>query len=203
MSTESRSQRKKREVRGRILAAAQVLFDQEGVDATTVEQICERADIAVRTFFNYFPSKRHIVHELAIEAALEVAARIRAVHRDGDSTRERLMLFFARSAEVGTKAGPMHRELLSHLIAINDIPADLQHARNAMLELLRDGVRAGDVGVTHPLETLADVILGTFYRLIIDWTNQDDYPIEVHLAHAAAFLCDAVAPGKSRPIQRH
>ena len=193
MTAESRSQRKKREVRGRILSAAKALFDQHGVEDTTVEQICLQADIAVRTFFNHFPAKRDIVHALAIEAAHDVAERIREVHRAGHSTRDRLMLFFERSAEAGAKAGPMHRELISLLIAVTDIPTDLLQARNAMLALLREGLEAGDVTEAHPLETLADAILGTFYRLIIDWANQDDYPIETHLAHAAAFLCDAVA----------
>ena len=55
-------------------------------------------------------------------------------------------------------------------------------------------MRGGEIGPGHPVETIADAILGTFYRLVIDWANQDDYPIETHLANAARFFCDAVAP---------
>ncbi len=194
MTAETRSERRRREVRDRILGAAEDLFEKDGVDATKIEWICERADIALRTFFNYFPSKRDVVHELAVRAALDVAARIRQVHAEGETTRERLDLFFRRSAEAGAAGGPMHRELLSQLVAVHDIPAQLQHARGAMLDLLRDGVHAREVSPAYPVETLADAILGTFYRLIIDWANQDDYPIESHLTHAARFLCDAVAP---------
>ena len=57
MTPGSRTERNKREVRGRILAAAAELFDLEGVEATKVESICDRANIALRTFFNHFASK--------------------------------------------------------------------------------------------------------------------------------------------------
>lgn len=190
----NRTQRRRLEVRDRILAAAEELFDQDGVDATKVESICDRADVALRTFFNHFPSKRDLVHQLAVQATLELAAQIGAAHQEGSTTRERLELFFERSAESAREAGPMHRELLGHLVAVH-IPGDVRHARDAMLDLLRAGVGAGDVVIrSYPVETLADTILGTFYRLIIDWANQEGYPIEEHLAHAARFLCDAIAP---------
>ncbi len=51
----TRRERRKREVRGRILAAAVGLFDERGFGATKVAEICERADVAHKTFFNHFP----------------------------------------------------------------------------------------------------------------------------------------------------
>ena len=190
----SRIERNKREVRGRIVAAAAELFDEQGVEATKVEAICDQADIALRTFFNHFPSKKDVVNQLAIDATAEVAARVRSAHADGCSTRERLELFFARSAAVSLLGGPTHRELLGALIAVHDNPEDLQAARSGMLALIQDGIDSGEVAAGHPVETLADVVLGTFYRIIIDWTNRNDYAIGKHLENASRFLCDAIAP---------
>ncbi len=197
VKNESRVERNKRDVRGRIVAAAAELFDEHGVDATKVEAICAQADIALRTFFNYFPTKKDVVNQLAIDATAQVAARIQSVHADGNTTRERLSLFFARSAEASLQGGPTHRELLGALIAVHDNPEDLQAARNAMLALLQDGLDAGDVVAGHPAETLTDVVLGTFYRIIIDWTNREDYAIGEHIENASRFLCDAIAPVRS------
>jgi AcrR family transcriptional regulator len=191
---ESRTERNKREVRGRILAAAAELFDENGVEATKVEAICDQADIAVRTFFNHFPAKKDVVNQLAVDAAGEVAARIRSVHSEGVSTRERLALFFEQSALVSLQGGPMHRELLGALVVVQVQAEDLQAARDAMIDLIRAGVDAGEVAADCPAETLADVVLGTFYRIIINWTNLDDYPIRSHLGNASRFLCDAIAP---------
>ncbi len=192
---ESRTERNKREVRGRILAAAGRLFVESGVEATKIEAICDEADIAVRTFFNHFPSKRDVVQRLGIDATTEVAARIRTAGQRGHSTRERLTLFFADSIELSLLRGPPHPELLAALAAVLFGSSDLQAARDAMIELLGEGVAAGDVTDAYPLETLADAVIGTFYRIIIDWANQDDYAIGEQLECACRFLCDSITSG--------
>jgi hypothetical protein len=53
----NRIDRRKREINERILQAAFDLFLVQGVTATTIEEICERADVANRTFFNHFPTR--------------------------------------------------------------------------------------------------------------------------------------------------
>jgi AcrR family transcriptional regulator len=54
---DSLRERKKRETRERIHLAAMELADAKGIVDTTVEEICAAADVSVRTFFNYYPSK--------------------------------------------------------------------------------------------------------------------------------------------------
>lgn len=57
LQPDSLRERKKRETRERIRAAAARLADAKGIADTTVEEICAAADVSVRTFFNYYPSK--------------------------------------------------------------------------------------------------------------------------------------------------
>jgi len=64
-----RRERRKLEVRGRILAASVELFDKKGIEDTKVLEICERADVAHKTFFNHFPSKRHLLRVIALKPA--------------------------------------------------------------------------------------------------------------------------------------
>lgn len=54
-------ERKKRDRRSRIEDVAIDLFEQQGVDSTTIEQIAAAADIAPRTFFSYFDTKDDLV----------------------------------------------------------------------------------------------------------------------------------------------
>ncbi|GHJ43771.1 hypothetical protein Cs7R123_11130 [Catellatospora sp. TT07R-123] len=54
--------------RAELLAAARTLFLARGVDAVTVEQIAEHAEVTRRTVYRYFPSRDHIA--LAIEAQI-------------------------------------------------------------------------------------------------------------------------------------
>ena len=56
--------RRRAETRDRIIRAALGLFSERGVATTTVEDITNEADVGKGTFFNYFPSKEHILAHL-------------------------------------------------------------------------------------------------------------------------------------------
>jgi len=56
-----RRDRKKAHVHEKIYETSIRLFKQEGYDNVTVERIASQADVAKGTFFNYFPSKLHVL----------------------------------------------------------------------------------------------------------------------------------------------
>src|ERR1700687_2834231 len=73
--------RRSAETRERLFRAALDLFAKKGFAETTVEDITEAADVGKGTFFNYFPSKDHILvafseMQLAkLQSAVEQARR--------------------------------------------------------------------------------------------------------------------------------
>lgn len=56
-----RRERNKRERRRRLEDVALELFEREGFDKTTIEQIAVEAELAPRTFFSYFATKDDLV----------------------------------------------------------------------------------------------------------------------------------------------
>lgn len=60
---ESRTERKKKETREKIVKVAVALFQEQGFNSTTMEQIADKADVARKTLYNYFPVKEAIVDE--------------------------------------------------------------------------------------------------------------------------------------------
>lgn len=74
---ETRRERKKRQTKQLLVSTAYRLFSEQGYERTTVAQITSEADVATKTFFNYFPSKEDVLFSDAehyYEAALEVLA---------------------------------------------------------------------------------------------------------------------------------
>lgn len=59
----NRYERKKEETRQKIIDVAMNLFNKQGVDSTTLEQIAEEADIARKTLYNHFQEKEAIIGE--------------------------------------------------------------------------------------------------------------------------------------------
>jgi len=69
-----RVERRRARVRQQLLEAAETLMGTRGVDAVTVEEITEAADVARRTFYHHFDSK----HELLVPLA---RARTKSLNR--------------------------------------------------------------------------------------------------------------------------
>lgn len=79
----TRRERKKEETKVRIFEAALELFRQRGVEATTIEDICGRADVAKGTFFNYFPRKEAVFAFLSEQWVAEAEEKLTAVLAKG------------------------------------------------------------------------------------------------------------------------
>jgi AcrR family transcriptional regulator len=73
-------ERKKRQTRAAIAAAAMRLFRERGFDAVTIADVARAADVSEKTIFNYFPAKEDLVFRAGGErrAAIIQAIRDRA-----------------------------------------------------------------------------------------------------------------------------
>jgi AcrR family transcriptional regulator len=70
-------ERKKRQTRDAIAAAARELFAARGFDAVTVEEVAEAADVSKKTVFNHFPAKEDLVFAAGEDHRAEVLTAIR------------------------------------------------------------------------------------------------------------------------------
>lgn len=75
-------ERKRRETLQRITDAGMSLFVTQGYDATTLDEIAEKAGISRRTFFHYFKSKDEILLSAQSGIGEMIVAALRAGPRD-------------------------------------------------------------------------------------------------------------------------
>jgi len=192
-------------MRARVLEAARGLFAEQGFHVTRVVDICERADIAQKTFFNHFPTKLDLLREIAHTGIAELLFEIEDIRRAKIGTPERIHRFFDTIATHVTEAGPANRELLVELVHLISGDADerseqVHRLHAAFRGIVEDGLALGDVTRRHDPRALTEMILGAYYVLIFNYANIDDFPVRERGHAAARILADALAP---KPEESH
>ena len=76
--------------RAAILQAAREAFCELGFGATTVRDVIRRTDLASGTFYNYFPDKEALLHELVQDFQVELRRRVHEA-REAAETLEDLL----------------------------------------------------------------------------------------------------------------
>ncbi len=92
MDLSGRTERKKEETRVKIIQIAMGLFKEQGLGATTMEEIAARADIAKGTLYHYFPVKEAIIDEYIKRAFKSLNAERVARLRPLPDTRTRMVM---------------------------------------------------------------------------------------------------------------
>jgi AcrR family transcriptional regulator len=88
-------ERKRAETRDRLESAAVHLVLKNGIEHTTIDAICESADVSSRTFFNYFDSKEDAILGLEeSEVTADDVDEVRAAHPRGDVVEITIALMF-------------------------------------------------------------------------------------------------------------
>jgi len=194
----TRRARRKLEIRSRIVGAARDLFRAQGFSATRVTEICERAEVAEKTFFNHFPTKQSVLGDLATIAVEELLLSIEVARKQGRSTSQRLDLFFSALADTMAAAGPPQKELVAAIVQVvhasGDTSADARKLHDAVGALVADGLAAGDVTTRHDPETLTEMIIGAYYVLTFNFVNLEGFGVRQHAKSVARFLADAFEP---------
>ena len=195
----SRRERRKLEMRSRILETARELFADQGFRETRVADVCDRADIAQKTFFNHFPTKLDLLREIAHAGVEQLMFDIEDIRKADLGTPERIHRFFDTVAAHITGAGPKNRELLVELVHLisGDAAERSEQVRRlhaAFRGLVEDGLALGDVTRQHDPQALTEMILGAYYVLIFNYANLDDFPVRERGHAAARILADALAP---------
>ncbi|MEV1291069.1 TetR family transcriptional regulator [Pseudonocardia sp. NPDC049635] len=116
-----RRERKKAATRTALAAAALRLCSEHGLEHVTVEQIADAADVAPRTFFNYFTSKEEAV-VAGNATSTDVLVEAFAARPADEPVPESL-----RHALHAVVADPQHRERVLRMRVLRGHPTLLAH----------------------------------------------------------------------------
>ena len=189
-ATQGRRERKKEETRRRITLAALDLFHEKGFDATTVDEITERADVAKGTFFNYFPRKESVLAALS-EEWMERAEEHAAQH--GRTASERVLALFGGVAE----SYGQDRALASMLLRVSmermvcpepDLSRSGLYQR--VVQVVQEGQDSGEFRSELSADSVFGVFASVFLGTLVWWVGGG--PHQRVVAHSTVSLHDAV-----------
>src|SRR5215467_7707214 len=116
-----RRERRRVETREKIFRAAMKLFAERGFFATTTEDITEAADVGQGTFFNYFPTKQHVLTVLSEKQMEKVAAARHEAQAGKSSIHDVLHKLTHNIAEEPGRSQALTRSLVTALISNDQV----------------------------------------------------------------------------------
>ncbi len=173
--------RKKIEKRTRLLNASLDLFKEKGVSATSIAQICQKANIAKGTFYLYYKDKEDILRALTkrisstiIEDAYEQLGEKKGFIEDAIGMADYLMNMFQND--------PGLVELLKKDFVWPIGFEEFMHTDNPSMVAIREEIRQfaeqsglGMQEILFRLYALISMICSVCYSSIID-----DFPSDIH-----------------------
>jgi AcrR family transcriptional regulator len=193
----SRRVRHSAELRERLFRAALVLFGKKGYAETTVEDITEAADVGKGTFFNYFPTKEHILMAFGEMQLGKLEAIVRDTQQSDLPMRDVLRMLVLRMTEEPIRNPAIVRALLqANLTAVPVRGAMLRiHDRNRALlgKLIRHGQERSEIRIDLPAEEIAQVWRQTIFGTLLFWSLAGDATLTERIEQSLNVLWSGIA----------
>ena len=164
-------QRHTERTRDAIVDAAFELFAAKGYAETTIDEIAERADIAPRTFFRYFPAKEAVLFHGADDQVEEAVAKLR--DRPADETPYESLVAVLRSIAAELTHDDKRERMLAKFAAESD--RLFEHHRAVVMcrfeesaaQVLKE--RAGDDADGLAIDAAVAAVIGAFGTAVRSW----------------------------------
>ncbi len=202
-SSSDRRQRRSADIRERLFRAALELFAQKGFAETTVEDITEAADVGKGTFFNYFPSKDHILLAFGEMQLCKLEAAIEMARRAGEPMPDFLRSLGVRMTQEPTRNPAIIRALLQAYLSTTPVRAammDLQRRIHSLhTQMIQLGQDRGEIRNDLPAAEIAQVFRQTIFGTLLIWSLYGDATLHSRIETAFNLLWSGLAPRGNSP----
>jgi AcrR family transcriptional regulator len=188
------------ELRERLFRAALILFGKKGFAETTVEDITEAADVGKGTFFNYFPTKEHILMAFSEMQLGKLETVVRDAQQSDLPMQDVLRILVLRMTEEPIRNPAIVRALLQANLTAVPVRGAMRriHDRNRALlgQLIRHGQERSEIRTDLPAEEIAQVWRQTIFGTLLFWSLAGDASLTERIEQSLKILWNGIA---SRP----
>jgi AcrR family transcriptional regulator len=188
----NRRERRSAELRERLFRSALALFASKGYAETTVEDITEAADVGKGTFFNYFPSKEHILMAFGEMQLAKLESVINEAQKSDRPMPEVLRTLVLRMTEEPIRNPAIVRALLQANLTSVPVRGEMLriHDQNRRLisRLIRHGQDRGEIRTDMPAEEIAQVWRQMVFGTLMFWSLVGDETLVARIETALRLL---------------
>jgi AcrR family transcriptional regulator len=193
-----RRSRRSAELRERVFRAALELFAQKGFANTTVEDITTAADVGKGTFFNYFPSKDHILLAFG-EMQLQ---RLRDIVSEARRTKQPVCQFMrsltARMTAEPARNPDLIRALLLAFLSNLEVRQAMMDLQTKVLalhsEMVQLGQERGEIRKDLAAIEVAQVFRQTIFGTLLIWSLYGDSSLQSRMDSAFEIVWSGLSP---------
>ena len=189
-------ERKKKEIRDRIIAVAGELFNQQGFENTTMDQIAAEAVVARKTLYNYFSLKEAIADEYVRSISKDTAQETLEILSDLPDTRSRLISAINNRydwLELNPElCGIVLMYRMKIMLQEPNHKFEPSGTQNLIMDILRTGQEVGKISSDIPIERVFGFIEYMRTVMVLDWLKDNT---RVNLREETVRLVDMVLYG--------
>ncbi len=194
----SRRERRRADIRERLFQSALHLFAQKGFAETTVEDITEAADVGKGTFFNYFPSKDHILLAFSDMQLAKLEQSINGLAASQQPLREFMRSLVLRMTEEPLRNPGMIRALLLGYLSSNPVREAMINKQNRAhalhKQMVEIGQERGEIRKDLPAAEIAHVFRQTILGTLLIWSVTGDASLRDRIDSALQMIWTGIAP---------
>lgn len=188
-------ERRRKEVRRRILKAARSLLSERDVESVRADEIAERAGVSRATFFNYYPSKSDLLTDLGRTIVIELEDLSSTALESYEDLSGALGWVLAQGFTRIKRDENISRQLIDHLTratASQDARAELMGRSHAAYRAIFERAREnGEIDEAQDLDLMAELLASVVNGLLANWFNDSSYPLQARLAETVTFFVRA------------
>ena len=193
-----RRQRRSVETRERLFRAALKLFADKGFAETTVEDITNAADVGKGTFFNYFPSKEHILIAFSDMQLSKLQDTVDQMRDRPEPMRSFFRSMTLRMTEEPAKAPDVVRAILQANLSSSSVRSVMRErntrAEGLLTQLVQIGQERGEFRRDLPALELAQAFRQTVFGTLLMWSVYGDASLAERIEQAMEILWMGIAP---------
>ena len=193
-------ERKKIKLRRAIQTAAVHLFETQGYEHTTVEQIAEAAETSTTTFYRYFPTKEDVVLGNDASPLFEATVAARPADEPLTATIRAAMAAVVAAAEADRDLTLARMRLIAAVPALEARYAGQERRTIDLLTRLLAG-RTGRPADDHQLELVAFVLAAVMFTASRRWVAEQGATPLASLVGQALTTVEPLLAALEHPIR--